>query len=90
LPARGKDARNTVREAIGYFTHNAERMRYRRFRRQGLFIGSGVVESGCKHIIGQRLKGSGMRWSLEGLHNILSLRLAVLYGPWPPPAKVAA
>jgi len=90
LPARSKDARNAVREAVGYFQRNAERMRYRRFRRQGLFIGSGVVESGCKHIVGQRLKGSGMRWSLEGLRDILSLRLALLYGPWPIPAKIAA
>jgi hypothetical protein len=65
-------------------------MRYRRFRRQGLFIGSGGVEAGCKHIVGQRLKGSGMRWSLDGVHDILSLRLAVLYGPWPIRAKIPA
>lgn len=90
LPARSKEARNAAREAAGYFKGNAERMRYRRFRRQGLFIGSGVVESGCKHIVGDRLKGAGMRWSLEGLRDILSLRLAVLYGPWPIRAKVPA
>lgn len=90
LPARSKDARNAVREAIGCFQRNAERMRYRRFRRQGLFIGSGGVESGCKHIVGQRLKVSGMRWSLDGLRDILSLRLAVLYGPWPIATKVPA
>jgi hypothetical protein len=90
LPARSQDAKAAAREAAGYFLRNAERMRYRRFRRQGLFIGSGVVEAGCKHIVGQRLKGSGMRWSLDGLRSILSLRLAVLYGPWPLPSKLAA
>jgi len=90
LPARGKIARATVRETSTYFRNNAHRMRYRRFRRQGLFIGSGVVEAGCKHIVGQRLKGSGMRWSLDGIRDILALRLAVLYGPRPSPQKVAA
>jgi hypothetical protein len=88
LPARSKEAKTTARDAVGYFGNNAERMRYRRFRRQGLFIGSGVVEAGCKHIVGHRLKGSGMRWSLDGLRPVLALRLAVLYGPWP--VKVAA
>jgi hypothetical protein len=83
LSPRPAEAKRVVRETIGYFQNNADRMRYRRFRRQGLFIGSGVVEAGCKHIVGQRLKGSGMRWSLEGLRAILALRLAVLYGPWP-------
>jgi hypothetical protein len=90
LPARSKTARTCVRETVGYFRNNAERMRYRRFRRLGLFIGSGVVEAGCKHIVGQRFKGSGMRWSLEGVRDILALRLAVLYGPWPIRHKFAA
>jgi hypothetical protein len=90
LPARSKAARTAVHEAIGYYRNNTERMRYRRFRRQGLFIGSGVVEAGCKHIVGQRLKGSGMRWSIKGARDILNLRLAVLYGPWPYHQKVAA
>lgn len=90
LPARSKTARTALREATGYFRNNAHRMRYRRFRRQGLFIGSGVVEAGCKHIVGQRLKGSGMRWSVEGARDILNLRLAVLYGHWPYHQKLAA
>jgi len=90
LAPRSAEAKTAAREAIGYFQNNAARMRYRRFRRQGLFIGSGVVEAGCKHIVGQRLKGSGMRWSLEGLRAILTLRLAVLYGPWPVDLDAAA
>ena len=44
--------------------------------------GSGVVEAGCKQIVGQRLKRSGMRWELDGMRSILYLRLAVLNGQW--------
>ena len=49
-------------------------MRYWDYQRQGLFIGSGVVEAGCKSVVGQRLKQSGMFWSLSGAENILAIR----------------
>jgi len=88
--ARKKKVRETINEAIGYYRNNAERMRYRRYVKRGLFIGSGVVEAGCKHIVGQRLKQSGMRWTLEGLRSILHLRLAVLNRQWPQENRVAA
>jgi len=55
-----------LRKAIHYFRNHAERMRYADFRRQGLFVGSGVVEAGCKTIFAQRLKQSGMRWTVQG------------------------
>jgi hypothetical protein len=57
-----------------YLDKNKERMRYTEFRAQGLFVGSGVVEAGCKTIIGQRLKQSGMEWSVRGANAILALR----------------
>jgi hypothetical protein len=60
--------------ALGYFENNAPRMRYKWFRSRGLFVGSGVVESGCKAVIGQRLKLSGMRWSVAGAGAITTLR----------------
>jgi hypothetical protein len=60
--------------ALGYFEHNAPRMRYHWFRQCGLFIGSGVVEASCKAIIGQRLKQSGMRWTVNGASAIATLR----------------
>jgi len=60
--------------ALGYFEHNAPRMRYKWFRSRGLFVGSGVVESGCKTVIGQRLKLSGMRWTVTGADAITTLR----------------
>ena len=66
LPAEDETARNAQRTSIEYFQKNERRMRYACFRSQGLFIGSGVIEAGCKTIIGQRLKQSGMRWTVRG------------------------
>jgi hypothetical protein len=57
-----------------YFEKNAARMRYPAFRRQHLFVGSGVIEAGCKTVIGQRLKQSGMFWTVRGANAILALR----------------
>ena len=88
--ARKKKARETINEAIRYYRNNAERMRYRRYRRQGLFIGSGVVEAACKHIVGHRFKQSGMRWNRDGLRSTLFLRLAVLNHQWPVRQRNAA
>lgn len=61
-------------KALGYFTTNAHRMRYGYFRDLGLFVGSGVVEAGCKTIIGARLKQSGMHWNIPGATGIIALR----------------
>jgi hypothetical protein len=63
-----------VQDALGYFVHNVERMQYRTFRRQGFFIGSGVIEAGCKTVIGSRCKQSGMFWGEPGAENVLALR----------------
>ena len=60
--------------ALGYFENNAPRMRYKWFRSRGLFVGSGAVESGCKAVIGQRLKQSGMHWTVAGASAITTLR----------------
>ena len=51
-------------------------MRYKWFRSHGLFAGSGVVEAGCKAIAGQRLKQSGMRWTVAGAITALRCREA--------------
>jgi len=63
-----------------YFERNAERMQYPKFRRQHLFIGSGVIEAGCKTVIASRLKRSGMFWTVWGANAILALRCAHLNG----------
>ena len=58
-------------------------MDYRHYRAQGWFIGSGVVEAGCKRVIGQRPKQSGMFWRKEGATTVASLRCALLSaGGW--------
>jgi hypothetical protein len=59
---------------MAYLENNRFRMRYHRFRDQGLFVGSGVIEAGCKTLIGQRLKQSGMKWALRGANAIIALR----------------
>ena len=82
LRPRHTEGQEAVRKARSYFETNAERMRYARFRRQGLFVGSGVVEAACKTIIGFRLKQSGMRWTVRGANAIIALRCAELSGRW--------
>lgn len=61
-----------------YFYTNRKRMRYDYFRSIGLCVGSGVVEAGCRVVIGQRLKRSGMFWSLSGANAIIALRCCLL------------
>ena len=63
-----------IETALGYFENNAPRMRYHWFRSRGLFVGSGAVEAGCKSVIGQRLKLSGMHWTVAGASAITTLR----------------
>ena len=69
-----------IRTETGYFERNAERMRYPQFRRQHLFVGSGVIEAGCKTVIGSRLKQSGMFWTVRGANAIVALRCCHLNG----------
>jgi Uncharacterised protein family (UPF0236) len=69
-----KPQAQAVEEELGYFVRNVERMQYRTFRRQGFFIGSGVIEAGCKTVIGSRCKQSGMFWGEPGAENVLALR----------------
>ena len=67
---------------LGYFQVNAHRMRYAHFRSLGMFVGSGVVEAGCKAVIGQRLKLSGMRWNIPGATSIATLRCQQASDRW--------
>lgn len=74
-----KESAGTAREEaveaqLGYFVHNIARMQYGSFRKNGWFIGSGVVEAGCRSVIGQRCKQSGMFWTEEGANAVMALR----------------
>ena len=70
----GKSHAEAVEKELGYFVNNVDRMQYGTFRRRGFFIGSGVIEAGCKTVIGSRCKQSGMFWGEPGVENILALR----------------
>ena len=63
-----------IRLEADYFQRNDDRMRYPKFRRQHLFVGSGVIEAGCKTVVGSRLKQSGMFWTVRGANAIVALR----------------
>lgn len=67
-----------VRREVNYFTRHRHRMQYPQFRARGLMIGSGPVEAACKVVVGQRLKGAGMRWSAAGADAVLAVRTALL------------
>jgi hypothetical protein len=74
LPDIGMERLEVAQREIAYFITHRERTRYGYFRSQGYFIGSGVIEAGCKTVIGRRLKQSGMFWGERGAENILQLR----------------
>ncbi len=74
LETHNPEVAQKIRIEADYFEKNAERMRYPQFRRQHLFVGSGVIEAGCKTVIGSRLKRSGMFWTVRGANAILALR----------------
>jgi hypothetical protein len=73
LPRRGL-RREAALKQIAYFESNTNRMRYAEYLARGLFIGSGVIEAGCKTVIGLRLKQSGMFWGVTGAKNVLDIR----------------
>jgi hypothetical protein len=81
FPLAGRKAADLA-TALGYFEHNAHRMRYAHFRKLGMFVGSGAVEAGCKSIVAQRCKLSGMRWTIPGATGILTLRCLQASGRW--------
>lgn len=74
IPASSTALAELIENEAAFFERNAERMRYARFRAQKLFVGSGVVEAGCKTVIGRRLKMSGMFWTVRGANSIIALR----------------
>ena len=77
-----QEEQKELEKEMGYFEKNKERMRYRDFRKQGLFVGSGVVEAGCRTVIGQRLKQSGMHWTVRGANNVIALRCCFFSNRW--------
>jgi len=96
LPARvSAEVREELRKLIGYFENNRHRTDYPTYRQNGWDIGSGPTEAGCK-IIGERLKGSGMRWVEDGAATVAALRALYVGGGnlwdgfWSQPHRAAA
>jgi hypothetical protein len=75
-------ARRTIRGAIGYYENNRSRMRYDAYLRAGYPIGSGVAEGACRHVVKDRMEGTGMRWIVEGAQAMLHLRSIYLNQQW--------
>ena len=73
---------NLAKQSLLYYANNMERMRYAQFRAAGYLIGSGVIESGCKQIVTQRLKLPGAQWNVEGAVLVAKARTAWMSGTW--------
>lgn len=82
LPTPSEEAAKLVTTTAAYYAQRREQMAYPAFRAQGMQIGSGVVESACKRLVGQRAKGPGMQWTVAGAEAIATLRAAYLSGTW--------
>jgi hypothetical protein len=84
LRGRSRSVRQTYQEELGYFENQVHRMDYPLYRSKGWQIGSGPVESACKRVVGQRLKGAGMRWGEDGANGVCHLRALFLSekGQW--------
>jgi hypothetical protein len=94
-PRTSAEVQEELRKLIGYFENNRHRTDYPTYRQRGWDIGSGPTEAGCK-IIGERLKGSGMRWVEEGAATVATLRALYVSGSklwdgfWAQPHRPAA
>jgi hypothetical protein len=73
-----------ARQCRDYLINNRARLNYPHFRRLGLSTSSGIVESGCRHVIGARVKQSGMHWTVQGANTIIALRCSMLSGRFEP------
>lgn len=82
LRPRTKEQREVRDREVAFFTKNRSRMRYQTFHERGWFVGSGVLEAGCRTIVSQRLKQSGMHWTVRGANSIIALRCCLLSHRW--------
>ena len=80
IHSTNSEVADKIRIEADYFDRNADRMCYPKFRKQRLFVGSGVIQAGCKTVIGSRLKKSGMFWTVRGANAIIALRCCHLNG----------
>ncbi len=74
LATQNSETSETLEREARYFEKHAKRMRYQEFREKGYQIGSGVIESACKHVVAQRCKQASMRWDKPGINAVLEWR----------------
>ena len=74
--------RDEFETQANYFHKHEHRMQYRAFRRKGYHIGSGIVESACKHVVAERCKQAGMKWNKKGIDAILNWRCLLKNNSW--------
>ena len=82
LETQNPEIRDALEREVGYFHKHAHRMQYRTFNEKGYQIGSGVIESACKHVVAERCKQAGMRWTQPGINAILFWRCLLKNGNW--------
>jgi len=82
LKSMTEEQREACRCELNYFKNNKHRMHYDHYRREGLFVGSGIIEAGCRTLVGQRLKQSGMHWTVRGANSIIALRCCLFSHLW--------
>ena len=74
--------RQAVEKLLNYIQPRTDRTRYPQYRARGWQIGSGMIESTAKQLVGLRLKGPGMHWSEAGALAVTALRATDLNGHW--------
>ncbi len=74
--AKKKELSEAISSLERYLTNNHTRIDYQRYLKEGLMIGSGVVESSNRRVVTQRLKQAGMHWSWKGAEGVMALRAA--------------
>jgi hypothetical protein len=77
MPPKKGEHQTKLKSALGYFQNNIDRMNYGVFTALGIFVGSGVIEAGCKVIVGTRMKNAGMHWSKDCAEKMISLRCVI-------------
>ena len=76
------EKRRRLMAAITYYANNREHMQYDEYLAAGYPIGSGVAEGACRHLVKDRMEGTGMRWTVQGAQAMLHLRAVYLNGRW--------
>ena len=82
LSAQYPEVSDILEREARYFEKHAKRMAYKAFREKGYQIGSGVIESACKHVVAERCKQASMRWKKPGINAVLKMRCLLKNGGW--------